>query len=110
MTVRNRRRVSTDNVLSLDGALWELDQGYLAGQIVTVASCFAAPDEAPWVEHENKRLVLRPLDAIHNAHRKRPPRGGPVAAKPQHPVDFDPLKALGRVADSDAATPLGGDR
>jgi len=89
---KSRRRVSGDNVLSLDGQAWELDQGYLAGQIVTVARCFVAPDEPPWVEHEGKRLLLRPLDPIKNARRKRPPRKAPADAKPAHPVDFDPTK------------------
>ncbi|XXS69243.1 hypothetical protein WMF43_37375 [Sorangium sp. So ce131] len=60
LTVRSRRRLSADNVLSLDGKAWELDQGFLAGQLVTVAHCFAAAEAAPWVEHEGKRLTLRP--------------------------------------------------
>jgi transposase InsO family protein len=112
LTVRSRRRVATDNVLSHDGTLWELDQGYLAGQLVTVAHCFVMPGEAPWVEHEGKRLVLRRLDPLKNARRKRPPRGGPAAPKPKRPVDFDPLRTLVRGAGSadgaDALTPVGG--
>jgi transposase InsO family protein len=109
LTVRSRRRVTNDNVISLDGAAWQLDQGYLAGQIVTVASCFAAPGEAPWVEHEGKRLVLHPLDALNNARLRRPLRGGPAPAKPAHPVDFDPARALRRgQGEDDAATPTGG--
>lgn len=94
LTVRSRRRVSGDNVISIDGVAWELDQGYLARQTVTVAACFAASDEAPWVEHEGKRLPLHPLDPVKNARRKRPPRGGPAAATAQRPVDFDPMRAL----------------
>jgi putative transposase len=101
LTVRNRRRVTGDNVVSIDGVAWELDQGYLAGQTVTVASCFVAPGEAPWVEHEGKRLVLHPVDPEKNARRKRPPRGGPAADKPTHPVDFNPTRALGRSSDRD---------
>ncbi len=62
LTERSRRRVSGDNVVSIDGIAWQLDQGYLAGQIVTVAQCFVAPGEPPWVEHEGKRLVLHPVD------------------------------------------------
>src|SRR5262249_26400695 len=31
LTIRSRRRVSNDNIVSLDGAAWELDQGFLAG-------------------------------------------------------------------------------
>lgn len=96
LTERSRRRVSNDNIVSLDGALWQLDQGYLAGQIVVVAQCFVAPGEPPWVEHEGKRLVLHPVDPESNARRRRPPRGGPGAVKPTRPVDFHPTRALGR--------------
>jgi len=92
LTERSRRRVSRDNVITIEGAAWELDQGYLAGQIVTVAHCFVAPDEPPWVEDEGKCLVLRPVDPIKNAWRKRPPRGGPAEVKPTRPVNFDPTK------------------
>jgi putative transposase len=105
LTVRSRRRVSSDNVLSVDGVAWELDQGYLAGQLVAVAQCFAAPDEPPWVEHEGKRLLLRPVDPIKNARRKRPPRGGPIVPRPKRPVDFDPTKTL---LDADTEDPKGG--
>lgn len=96
LTVRSRRRVSGDNIVSLDGVLWQLDQGYLAGQIVSVAQCFVAPGEAPWVEHEGKQLLLHPVDPLKNARRKRPPRGGPAADKPTRPVDFHPVRALVR--------------
>lgn len=109
LTMRSRRRVTKDNVISLDGTGWQLDQGYLAGQIVTVACCFAAPGEPPWIEHEGKRLLLHPLDPVKNARRRRPPRGGPAAAKPARPVHFDPTKVLlrGNGLDNDT-TPAGG--
>ena len=95
LTERTRRRVSGDNVVSLDGQAWELDQGYLAGQIVTVARCFVAPAEPPWVEQEGKRLGLRPLDPIKNARRKRPPRHEAASRTKGRAVDFDPTKTLG---------------
>jgi putative transposase len=66
--------------------------------LVTVAHCHVLPGESPWVEHEGKRLVLHPLDAIKNARRKRPARGGPVAPKPTRPTDFDPPRALLRTS------------
>jgi len=47
LTERPRRRVSGDNIVSVDGVVWQLDQHYLAGQIVTVARCFVAPSEPP---------------------------------------------------------------
>ena len=100
LTERTRRRVSGDNIVSVDGIAWQLDQGYLAGQIVSVARCFIVPDEPPWVEHEGKRLVLHPVDPQRNARRKRPPCGGPAAARPTRPVDFNPARTLGRRAGS----------
>ncbi len=109
LTERTRRRVSGDNIVSVDGVVWQLDQGYLAGQIVTVARCFVAPGEPPWVEHEGKRLVLHPVDPESNARRKRPPRGGPAAEKPTRPVDFNPTRTLQRSAGRDGdPSPTGG--
>ncbi|WP_437561142.1 DDE-type integrase/transposase/recombinase [Sorangium sp. So ce542] len=94
LTERTRRRVSGDNIVSVDGIAWQLDQGYLAGHIVSVARWFIAPDEPPWVEHEGKRLVLHPVDP----RRKRPPCGGPAADKQTRPVDFNPARTLGHRA------------
>lgn len=56
LTVHERRRVRRDTTLSIDGVVWELDQGYLAGRIVTVGRCLTDVDVPPWVEHEGKRL------------------------------------------------------
>jgi putative transposase len=92
LTERTRRHVSGDNVISFDGIAYELDQGFLAGKNVTVAQCFVTPDEPPWVEHEGKRLVLRVLDPIKNARRKRPPRV--EDAKPTRRTGFNPSAAL----------------
>jgi putative transposase len=101
LTERTRRRVSNDNIVSLEGVLWQLDQGYLAGQIVTVAQCFVAPGERPWVEHEGKRLALHPVDPESNARRKRPPRGEHAAVKPVRPSGFSPMRALTSDKDDD---------
>ena len=107
LTERTRRRVSKDNLVSVGGTLWELDQGYLAGQLVTLARSFVAPGEPPWVEHEGKRLRLHPVDPVHNARRKRPPRGGPAVDKAPRCVDFNPNRPLepgaGRGASPDGA-------
>jgi len=99
LTIRNRRRVSNDSVLSFDGTSWELDQSYLAGQTVMVAHCFATPGEPPWVEHEGKRYVLRPLDAVKNSARKRAQRAEAKEDKPMRVVEFDPVKALWETED-----------
>ena len=93
LTERTRRRVSGDNIVSIDGVAWQLDQGYLAGQLVTVAHCFVAPGEPPWVELEGKRLALHPVDPLANARLKRSPRG-PQSAPPTRAVDFNPTRTL----------------
>jgi transposase InsO family protein len=93
LTVRSRRKVSRDNILSIDGVAWELDQGFLAGQLVMVAHCYLVPGEAPWIEHEGKRLPLHLLDPVKNARRKRLPRGGP-AESPRRSIPFDPPTTL----------------
>jgi transposase InsO family protein len=108
LTERTRRRVSGDNIVSVDGVLWQLDQGYLAGQVVPVAQCFVVPGEPPWVEHEGKRLVLHPVDPQSNARRKRPPGGGPAADKPTRVVDFNPARTLVRPTGSGEDTSSGG--
>ncbi len=87
------RRVRRDTTLSVDGKDYELDQGYLAGRIVTVARCLV-DDKTPWVEHEGKRLPLHPVDAVANATRKRARRRPPGAAAPVKHVPFDPPGAL----------------
>jgi transposase InsO family protein len=93
MTVRDRRRVRRDSTVSIAGKLFELDEGYLAGRIVTVA--YSALDEpiAPWVEADERRFDLHPVDPKANARRKRPPRR-PGHQPPKSPPDFDPSKAL----------------
>jgi len=94
LTVRERRRVRRDTTLSFGGCLYELDQGYLAGRVVTVASCLldGAPP-LPVVEHEGRRLPLHLCDPKRNAHRKRGPSLAPD--KPDRKqVPFDPLAAL----------------
>ena len=71
LTVRVRRRVRRDSTLPLDGADWETDQGFLAGRLVTVARCLVESSEPPCIEHEGKRLLLRIVDPVRNARRKR---------------------------------------
>lgn len=95
LTVRERRRVRKDTTVPVDGTDYELDQGYLAGQVVVVAYSLLDRSEPPWVEHEGKRLPLHPVDPVKNSRRKRPPRrepnpGAGTAAAPA----FDPAGAL----------------
>ncbi len=92
LTVRVRRRVRRDSTVPLDGCDWELDQGFLAGRLVTVARCMVDFGDAPWIEHEGKRLVLRPVDPVRNARRRRVALG--PAAHKDKTVAFDPAGAL----------------
>ena len=94
LTVTERRRVRRDTTVSVDGVDWQLDQGYLAGRIVTVGRCLADPSLAPWVEHEDKRLDLHPVDPIQNARTKRQPRRPGVLTATGRTVAFDPPGAL----------------
>ena len=93
LTTRQRRRVRNDTTLSIDGTLYELDQGYLAGQLVTVSTCLldgAHPD--PWVEHEGRRYRLTRCDPKRNSGRRRTRGAAPVATPAT--VPFDPTALL----------------
>jgi transposase InsO family protein len=89
LTVRARRRVRRDTTVSVDGRAWQLDQGFLAGRVVTVAYTLVG-DDPPWVEHDGKRFELHALDVHANAKTKRP-RPAPA---PTPTVPFDPAGAL----------------
>jgi transposase InsO family protein len=89
LTVRARRRVRRDTTVTIDGRQFELDQGFLAGRIVTVAYSLVG-DAPPWVEHDGKRFALCPVDAVANAKKKR--RRDEPPSSPS--VPFDPAGAL----------------
>jgi transposase InsO family protein len=95
LTVTERRRVRRDTTVSIDGVIWQLDQGYLAGRIVNVGRCLVDANAAPWVEHEGKRLELHPVDPVKNGRtterQPRRPSAQPPATKT---VPFDPAGAL----------------
>jgi transposase InsO family protein len=94
LTMRARRRVRRDTTVSVDGTDWELDQGFLAGRVVTVARCLLDLATPPWVEHEGQRLPLHPVDPVENARRSRPPRRDGKPVRPTRHVPFDPPRAL----------------
>ena len=93
MTVRQRRRVNRDTTVSLEWQVLELEHGYLAGRVVTVAFCLLDEPLAPFAEIEGQRVPLRLVDPVRNAHVKRPARR-PGAAPASAPVVFDPAGAL----------------
>ena len=88
MTVQESRRVSGDNVVSLDGHRYQLDQGFLAGKVVTVHRPLLG-DDKPWVEHERKRLLLHPADPVRNGKTRRAALPTAAPRKPSG-VRFDP--------------------
>lgn len=100
LTVRERRRVRRDTTISIEGEEFELDQGFLAGQLIMAAWCPLDTPLRPWAELHGKTYELHPVDAIANAKRGRPPRrhtGDVERPKP----DFDPNqtaldRAIGR--------------
>jgi len=89
LTVRDRRRVRRDTTVKIKGRDFELDQGFLAGRLVTVAYSLVG-DDPPWVEHDGKRYALSPVDAVANAKKKR--RRDEPPSSPS--VPFDPAGAL----------------
>lgn len=103
LTIRERRRVRRDSTLSFGGDTWELDAGFLAGRVVTVAHCLAEPAHPPWVEHENHELPLHLVDPLANA-RRRHSRGERPQAQPR--THFDPPGALLAQARKRGSRPL----
>ncbi|HET6583321.1 MAG TPA: DDE-type integrase/transposase/recombinase [Nannocystaceae bacterium] len=87
LTLREQRQVHQDGTLSIGGMIWEAEQGWLAGRVVTIARTLADVRIAPWIEHENRRLILAPVDPKANARRRRVPHR---AKRGIDAVDFDP--------------------
>jgi putative transposase len=92
LTVRTRRRVRRDSTLSLGGVLYEVPFGYLAGQVVTVATCFF-DSTAPVLELDGKTAPLRVVDPIANSRSRRPAKR-PAPDRAKAPVDFNPGRTL----------------
>ncbi len=92
LTVRTRRRVRRDSTLSLGGALYEVPFGYLAGQVVTVATCFFE-STTPVLELDGKTAPLRLVDPKANGRTRRPAKR-PAPDRAKGPVDFNPGRTL----------------
>lgn len=98
LIVHGKRRVRRDGTVSIAGTDFEVKQGYLAGQNVVVARSLLDPSEPPWLEHEEQRHVLHPVDSEANAKRPRPKR--PTTGLDA--VPFDPATALLKLATKEA--------
>ncbi len=90
-TMRSRRKVRKDGTISVHGTDFELEPGFLAGKKVMLVHCLLDSPPRPWVEYDEKRFALHPLDPIRNATRARRADSG-HDRKPKTP--FDPPKAL----------------
>lgn len=90
LTVHRRRRVRRDGTVDLDGRVWQLDQGFLAGRVVTVIAAHAGLAGDPVAVHDGHRYDLRPADPV-AASRTRRRRRGEV---PPPTTPFDPAGAL----------------
>jgi len=100
LTVRVRRRVRRDTTLSVGGTAYEVPLGYLAGQVVTIATSLF-DSKLPVLELDQKQIPLRVVDPVSNATKKRPPRRS-APERPSHPVDFDPSRSLVAEEEEDA--------
>jgi putative transposase len=88
LTVRGTRRVRKDGTVAVGGVEWEVEDGYLAGRKVTVARSLYAPEDAPWIEHEDRAFRLRRLDPVANG--LRPKRAAKRVRRGIDAIDFDP--------------------
>jgi hypothetical protein len=93
LTVRDSRRIRRDTTLSVDGEIYEVDQGYLAGRTVTVGYCWLDSPRRPWIEIDGQRFDCHRVDPTGNAHRRRQARQE-ISAEPSTPVAFDPSVAF----------------
>jgi transposase InsO family protein len=98
LTVRERRRVRRDNTLEVAGRTFQLDQGFLAGRVLTVAYCMLDDPPEPVVEFGDQCFELHPVDPVANAATPRPPRRADDQAPPARPTGFDPPTTLLRLA------------
>ena len=88
LTVRERRLVSRDGVVQLEGRLFEVRQGFLAGRRLYV--CHSLVEDLPaeaWVEHDGHRYPLQPLDRRLNGTVRREHR---ATSPQQERTPFEP--------------------
>jgi transposase InsO family protein len=90
LVAHGRRRIRRDGTVQIAGKEFEVEQGFLAGRLVTIGRSLLTPTEVPWVEHEDQRLILKPVDAKANAKARRLNR----TARGIDAVPFDPPTAL----------------
>lgn len=102
LAVRERRRVKRDTTVSVDGRIYELEHGFLAGRVVDVVYSHLDEPIAPAVEHEGRRYPLHLVDPANNSRRRRPPRS-PAAPVTAAKVVFNPTRATPPDVDRDSS-------
>lgn len=90
LTIHRRRRVRKDGTVDVDGRVWQLDQGFLAGRVVTVVAAHAGLAGEPVALHDGHRYPLRPVDPVAASRTRRRRRG----EAPTPTIPFDPAGAL----------------
>jgi putative transposase len=90
LTIHRRRRVRKDGTVDVDGHVWQLDQGFLAGRVITVVAAHAGLAGEPVALHDGHRYPLRPADPIAASRTRRKRRG----EAPPPSIPFDPAGAL----------------
>lgn len=90
LTMNATRIIRNDCTLSVGGIDWEISEAFLAGRKVHVYRSLAAPQDAPWVVHDEKTYLLTPVSPVANGKlRKRRKKTPGIDA-----VDFDPPGVL----------------
>jgi putative transposase len=95
------RRVSNDNVVSIDGVHYEVPRGHARDHIELRRQTL---DGSIWAPHEGRLVRLHPVDLAHNAEARRASLPAPCAVdQPEPPLtaaamafdrDFGPLPDL----------------
>ncbi len=75
-----RLSITLIHAVSVGGKTWELDQGFLAGRLITV-SFPLLDDETPFAEPDGKRLPLFPTDPVKSSRREPAGRGDLVGIR-----------------------------
>jgi putative transposase len=75
-TVKIKRRVSNDHIVSVDGIHYELPRGYAGEQIALSRRLLerTADTDALYLRHQQRFIRLHPVDLAQNARTKRAPR------------------------------------
>ena len=94
--MRQKRRLRRDTTVSIEGNIYELHQGFLAGRVVDIVYSLLDKPIAPEVEYEGRRYPLHDVDPVKNSRLRRPPKD-PAHDSAKAPVDFDPSRTLDAV-------------